>query len=339
MKKSLFALGAAALLLASCGSGDKFNVKVPVPSDLKGQTIAIIDPQTRDTIGSAVASDTIVTISGSVEKPVVALVMAQGYPMYQLIVEPGDITFTDEGLAKGTKANDSYAGYVAKTTSIIDRMKAADEAQGDSILEAELVPAAVDFIKDNRDNPYNLSVFASVAPLMNEAQVRACFEADTVIAANTDAQRVLLAAENKVRTSAGAKYVDLTIQQEDSTLVSLSDYVKPGKYTLVDFWASWCRPCRQEIPGLIELYNKYHASKGLEVVGVAVWDKVADTEAAIKELGINYPVIFNGTRETTDAYGIMGIPCIMLIGPDGTIIARDLFGPEVASTVEAALNK
>ncbi len=108
----------------------------------------------------------------------------------------------------------------------------------------------------------------------------------------------------------------------------LSDYVGNGNYVLVDFWASWCRPCREEIPNLIEAYNNYK-DKGLIVLGVATWDDPADTEKAIKELGIPYPQIMNAQYAGSDAYGIEGIPEIILFAPDGTIVARGLRGEAI----------
>ncbi|MDE7110589.1 MAG: AhpC/TSA family protein [Muribaculaceae bacterium] len=337
MKKSLFALGAAALLMTACGKSDKYSIEVSVPEALQGQTIAVLNAQNGDTLGSAVATDSLLTISGTVKAPVMAIVSAQGMPMFQLVLEPGKISFNDEGLATGTKSNDAFAAYADEITPIMESLRnTTDENESESILKDQFVPAAVKFINANHNNPYNTAVFGSVAPFLSEAQLKTVFEADTAIANNPDAQHVMANAVNKAKTSAGSKYVDLTIAQEDSTLVKLSDYIVPGRFTLVDFWASWCRPCRQEIPALISLYNKYKDA-GLDVVGVAVWDRVPDTKKAIEELGINYPVILNGNRETTDAYGIMGIPCIMLIDPQGVIIARDLFGQNLIDTVDQAI--
>ncbi len=115
-------------------------------------------------------------------------------------------------------------------------------------------------------------------------------------------------------------------------------HVGKGKYVLVDFWASWCGPCRAEIPNIKELYDKYH-SKGLDVLGVAVWDKVEDTQKAIKELGIVWPQIINAQQIPTELYGIQGIPHIILFAPDGTIVARDLREEAMKEKVAEVMKK
>ena len=125
----------------------------------------------------------------------------------------------------------------------------------------------------------------------------------------------------------GDKYADFAVEYEGKT-TRLSDYVGKGQYVLVDFWASWCGPCRREIPNLIAAYNKYK-EKGLQVLGIAAWDKPEDTKKAIAEEHIPYPQIINSQKIATDVYGINGIPEIILFAPDGTILARGLRGNQI----------
>ena len=152
------------------------------------------------------------------------------------------------------------------------------------------------------------------------------------------AKRCAEAAEKEKATAVGTMFTDFEVECDGKTQ-KLSDFVGKGQYVLVDFWASWCGPCRAEIPNLIDVYNKYK-DKNLNVLGVTVSDRVEDSKGAIEELGINYPQIM-GEQSTTaaDLYGVMGIPHIILFGPDGTILKRGLRGPEIEAAVKECLKK
>ena len=102
---------------------------------------------------------------------------------------------------------------------------------------------------------------------------------------------------------------------------------------MVDFWASWCGPCRAETPILAAVYNQYK-DKGFQVLGVATWDQPKDTKKAIEDLKITWPQILNAQNTPSELYGFNGIPHIILFGPDGTIVARDLRGDALKAKVK-----
>ncbi len=137
-------------------------------------------------------------------------------------------------------------------------------------------------------------------------------------------------------TMEGKMFQDFEATYEGKT-TRLSDYVGKGQYVLVDFWASWCGPCRGEIPNLKKIYEQYKGDN-FTVLGVATWDEPANTLKAIEEDGVTYPQMLNAQKAGSDAYAIDGIPEIILFGPDGTILKRGLRGEEIGKVVKAYLN-
>ena len=127
---------------------------------------------------------------------------------------------------------------------------------------------------------------------------------------------------------------NFTLKTFDGKSVTLSKL--KGKVVLVNFWATWCPPCRAEIPDFIEAYKTYK-SKGLEIVGIALdqdgWEQV---QPFIKEHGMNYPVVL-GTQEVVEQYGgIEAIPTTFIIDKKGTVVDRTI-GMLRQSVLEAKL--
>lgn len=128
-----------------------------------------------------------------------------------------------------------------------------------------------------------------------------------------------------------------TLQDPQGNTVSLENALKANKAVLLNFWATWCPPCREEIPDLIKLQNDYGA-KGFTVIGVDVGESPSKVSAFINQMGINYPIALDRDQEVAAQYGIVGIPTSYLVSSDGTIIGEyHAATPELFTDVKKAV--
>ena len=141
-------------------------------------------------------------------------------------------------------------------------------------------------------------------------------------------------------TAIGQKFTDLTMPSADGKTMSISDYAGKQPLVLVDFWASWCGPCRAEMPYVLKAYQQYHA-KGFEIVGISLDEKKEAWLKAIEQLKLPWPQMSDlkgWQSEACQKYNVKSIPSSVLLDSEGTIVAKDLRGEDLAKKVGELLN-
>lgn len=238
--------------------------------------------------------------------------------------------------------NSQVAALQADSTLSAEEMTAKMQEAYDAV-SAELVSDGLEMIRKYPSGTLAVTVLQNTANVMEESQLAEALGMLEGAALEDEYVKSLVALNDaKQATAEGKMFTDFTVVQDPAdslgSKVSLSDFVGKGKYVLVDFWASWCGPCKAEIPNIAAVYEKYKG-EDFDVLSIAVWDDPADTKVSAKEHGVVWNQIINAQQVPTDLYGIEGIPHIILFGPDGTILKRNLRGEDIESAVAEALGR
>lgn len=354
MRNLLTTLAIAALACSCTSKPTSYTVSGVVDSTLNGKTVYMFDFQSNKTTDSAVIAEAKFTFTGVADSAVIRRVGADRNHA-TLILENGTITVDfKNNSATGTAMNDSMTSYLTKLNSVYSRAQERYNAiKSDSTLDDVAKQAAYELNSDtvnaerkriinpafnaNTNNALGAFVVWSgsiPAGLLEEHIAKA----GDVIKNFRPIANEIKRMERLKSTAAGKMFVDLDLINSKGEAVKLSDYVGKGKYALLDFWASWCGPCRAEIPNLAKIHQNY--GKDVEVIGINVWDLPKDAAKTISEMAMNWTILTDTTENTaTNLYGISGIPQIILIAPDGTIVARDLRNDAIEAKIKEELAK
>ena len=367
MKKSFLIVCAVifSAFLASCGDKHQFTINGTLSNpDLNGQTLYLLDflSEERNPVDSVVITDGKFSFRGTVDQPWMGAIGGPDMPFFSyVVIEPGTIAMADDSIG-GTPLNDKFHLFHKSLdmSDIEEQMKeyiplyysatnATERAAAERVLDsleeegnARTLKAAWALYHENESNILGVMAMEDII----HAGEFTYDELDSIVktaSPNVANNKTVVAKLEQLHsleaTSAGKHYTD--IQGVDGKLSDLID----GKLALVDFYASWCAPCRNEIKdNLVPLWKKYQ-KKGLVIVGLNVWERgdaaarKAAHEKVMADLGITYPQLVDSTRTATNVYGVQGIPQILLIGPDGTILARDLRGAAIEEAIVKALGK
>ena len=331
--KSLFIATSLVASTMALNAGN-YKVTAQLTEDENGLTAYIINYDTKQKVDSTIVENNQAIFNGTLDAPFFAQLIVDGDRYGSFIVEDGTV-LVENKQGKGSILNEKMNAYFAQFGKLQkDFSETTDTTKKEEIYETFNTLQDV-IVEKNANNPIGLYMFMQKMYEMDMPKLNAALEQYPQFKSSTRVNNYIAAMKQKELTSPGNKYIDFEITYDGKTS-KLSDYVKPGKYTIVDFWASWCGPCMRQAVVLKEIYAEYK-DKGLEIVGVAVWDEPQNTLEAIKTKELPWHNILNAQTIPTDLYGISGIPCIIIIGPDGTILSRDKQGDELKADVRKAL--
>jgi thiol-disulfide isomerase/thioredoxin len=341
-KKSLTGATLIAIAMSACAanhSNSAYTVTVPAPADTEGTMAYLVNFDTEAKMDSTLVDAATLTFKGAIDEAAWVRLIVDGERHGSFILEPGDIKMDAEGNASGSPLNDKYQKFDELYRSLAQEMQALpkDDSSRDqaAAIIAKFNEAKEKLAAENANNPIGYYLFLQDAYGYTPAELDSALQANPELKKYHRVQKLIAAQQRKLATSPGQMYTDFEISYNDS-ISRLSDYVGKGKYTLVDFWASWCGPCIRETAVIKDLYNTYK-EKGLDVLGVAVWDEPANTLNAIERHQLPWPQIINAQTVPTELYGINGIPCIILFDPQGKIVSRDLQDEALRDAVKLAM--
>lgn len=364
MKKFL-CLAASVALLTACGEKPGYEIAGSVSdAGLNGEYIYLYNyaPKASDRtapIDSALVQNGNFTFKGTVASPTLS----------QLIVPAdnetvGNATFILEnakltasmGVAstvRGTVANDEYNAVSSDIAQVYEQMEklepslksedknAVEEAQKQyDQLDAEANEKAKAFIESGTSRQLAAVLFYDMRYSLSEEERNAIVDkADSTFKAVPGIDKMIEHLNVLKNSAVGKKFIDFEMADPDGKMHKLSEFVGNGKVVLIDFWASWCPPCRRDMPNLVEAYKKYK-SKGFEIVGISLDSKADAWAKGVKDLNITWTQLsdLQGWKNAgAQLYGVNSIPSTVLVDKDGTIIAKGLHGTGIATKLEEIL--
>ena len=360
---------AASLLMVACSQKPGFEIQGTVAdSQADGKQVYLVKYGEEAPIDSAVVTNGAFTFQGEQATPTLCVLYVGDQEMRRVSAgenAPYTAIFTLENArlqavlneeapaVSGTPENDAFKalqdqvkGIRAKAEPLTDQLKSADEAVKEAAMEqyeaieAEASQVLKAYIEANCDKQVAAKVFSDARyDLSDEDQEAILAKANDTFKAVRGIDKMIEHLNILKNSAVGKKFIDFEMADAEGKMHKLSEFVGNGKVVLIDFWASWCPPCRADMPNLVAAYKQYK-SKGFEIVGISLDSKADAWAKGVQDLGITWTQLsdLQGWKNAGAAlYGVNSIPHTILVDKDGTILCKKLHGKEIAAKLEEIL--
>lgn len=369
MKKILLFLSLTALIFSSCQNKNSFTVEGNLKeTTFNGKTIFLQKMDSVQSVNgpvvvdSVVIKDSIFIFKGTIEEPTFGFVSIgrlenpeENTPVGNFILEPGKIKITFDKIAvsvEGTPGNDGYNKVLQGMNKIATLYQEVSAAGGPynvpldkdgydaetrmMNLQEEVSKSGFDFLKENIKNKAGEFFFYSSYDSFSKEQLVELINLTDSTFRNRPEIVRLEEILNRAAPTVGQPFVDVEMVNTKGEQMKLSDYVSENKCVLFDFWASWCRPCIEEMPHLKKIYSTYKG-KGFEIVGISVDDDRKAWLDAISKYNMNWIQLGDDRRLASEMYEIKTIPHTVLVDQNGIVVAKDLRGQELEDKIAEIL--
>ena len=346
MKKNLLI---AALMLAVLPT-EAQQVKYTINGISKdnGKTVSLIDRRTNQTVNTATVADGKFSMSGDAEKDALMAIGIKEKPWVTLFFNDGTpmtINLNDSTL-KGSPQNERlvrydidinapYGNFMMKIQSMSEEERKAKELEltgGLMIAMMKMMTGIEKLFKDERETLIPVAFISEYESYLGQEKLdsvlatKPAWASHPIVKSHMEIAAYQKSLEDKKKAYIGQQFIDLEEADPDGKMHKLSEYVGKGKWVLVDFWASWCGPCKAEMPNVVAAYEKYH-DKGFDIVGLSFDNKKEPWVKDIVELKMPWTHLsdLKGWKTVAaEVYGVNSIPDNLLIDPQGKIVARGL---------------
>jgi thiol-disulfide isomerase/thioredoxin len=296
----------------------------------------------------------------------IAVLSAGNYPekvkATELLLDKGNIrvTLDSVALATGSPMNEIYNSYqknLAEFNAVADTLISHGTDPEKRPLDPILLMAytnarkyKLSTIENEIKNPVGLRLFKNEIIHNNIddslfqvilGKVLPKFRSDKAITEAVEKKRKIRE-DNETRLQLmGKRYIDFDMVTPENKAVKLSDYIGRSKFTIIEFWASWCAPCIREIPNLNKIYNKYK-DKDLQIISISVDESMPNWQRVIKQVDapwVHLSDLKGMPSALSKAYVVNGIPHSLLIDKNGIIVEPKIYGPILDKILEQSFDK